>query len=252
MGVSPAAPWTGQRSRDCCRTSRQSGARYLYYVSRAIAGPGAPEDRVCRVSARVLEELVLERMRSLVERPGASWPELRPLLRRVEVRASSVTLELGDSGGAEATVSPTGKRPDRIVIAACMQPRRGSTRITAPAGRVRRAYHDRPLISALKRAHQELAAHGVRISSGSARLEDARGLPDPYLRRIAPLAFLAPDIQHAVLTGRQPPGLSLKRLIDTELPRDWAEQRTCLGFGEPVSEPSSRVELVSDACALEP
>ena len=50
--------------------------------------------------------------------------------------------------------------------------------------------------------------------------------PDVYYqRRLICLAFLSPDIQHAILTGRQPPGLTLKKLMDTDLPLDWAEQK---------------------------
>lgn len=46
-----------------------------------------------------------------------------------------------------------------------------------------------------------------------------------------PLAFLAPDIQRSILEGRQPPGLTLKRLISGEIPLNWAEQRAMFGFG---------------------
>ena len=45
------------------------------------------------------------------------------------------------------------------------------------------------------------------------------------------LAFLAPDIVEAILDGRQPAGLTarkLKRMSD--LPLDWSEQRQVLGF----------------------
>jgi hypothetical protein len=62
-------------------------------------------------------------------------------------------------------------------------------------------------------------------------LDHSRGLPDPYLRRIAALAFLAPDIQQQVLMGRQPTGLTLKRLTGSEMPLGWQEQRNRFGFG---------------------
>jgi len=50
------------------------------------------------------------------------------------------------------------------------------------------------------------------------------------LRRLVPLAFLAPDIQAAIMDGRQPVGLTLQSLRDREIPMSWADQREQLGF----------------------
>ena len=47
----------------------------------------------------------------------------------------------------------------------------------------------------------------------------------PYLRRLMRLAFLAPDIQRAILDGRQPRSLNLEALMAMELPLDWSAQR---------------------------
>jgi site-specific DNA recombinase len=48
-----------------------------------------------------------------------------------------------------------------------------------------------------------------------------------YLR----LAFLAPDIVEAIVAGRQPPGISVRKLTnDSQLPSDWVEQRRLLNF----------------------
>lgn len=46
---------------------------------------------------------------------------------------------------------------------------------------------------------------------------------------LLPLAWLAPDITEAILEGRQPRGLTVKRLL-AKLPMDWEEQRWVLGF----------------------
>jgi site-specific DNA recombinase len=52
-----------------------------------------------------------------------------------------------------------------------------------------------------------------------------------YATRLFRLTVLAPDIVSAILSGRQPPELSARRLMDdTRLPLDWNEQRRCLGF----------------------
>lgn len=49
--------------------------------------------------------------------------------------------------------------------------------------------------------------------------------------RILPLAWLAPEIAAAILEGRQPSGLTARRLRElSQLPLDWADQRQILGF----------------------
>ena len=44
-------------------------------------------------------------------------------------------------------------------------------------------------------------------------------------RRILRLAFLAPDLQQAILEGRQPKTLTLAHLIESDIPLLWSEQR---------------------------
>ena len=50
--------------------------------------------------------------------------------------------------------------------------------------------------------------------------------PGPCERNLIKLAFLAPDLQQAILEGRQPAGLTLQALIEADLPPAWADQRT--------------------------
>lgn len=53
---------------------------------------------------------------------------------------------------------------------------------------------------------------------------------DPYKRMIARLAFLAPDIQAAILDGDQPRGLTLNALSRGDIPVCWEDQRRVFGF----------------------
>ena len=50
---------------------------------------------------------------------------------------------------------------------------------------------------------------------------------DPHLRSLAQLAFLAPDIQEAILEGRQPVLLALKDLRLQKLPFSWQAKQGC-------------------------
>jgi len=53
-----------------------------------------------------------------------------------------------------------------------------------------------------------------------------------YITRLLRLVWLAPDITQAILTGRQPPALSVIKLMQGgPLPTDWSQQRRMLGFG---------------------
>jgi hypothetical protein len=51
-------------------------------------------------------------------------------------------------------------------------------------------------------------------------------------RRMLRLAFLAPDLQHAILEGLQPREITLARLIDSDIPLLWSEQRRLLAIPE--------------------
>ena len=55
------------------------------------------------------------------------------------------------------------------------------------------------------------------------------GLTCAYIRGLTRLAYLAPDIQDAILSGRQPVGLTLEQLVRSDIPLDWAEQRRRYG-----------------------
>lgn len=51
------------------------------------------------------------------------------------------------------------------------------------------------------------------------------------LSRILPLAYLSPKLTEAILTGRQPADLTLRKLTrGNELPIEWSEQNELL-FG---------------------
>ena len=59
----------------------------------------------------------------------------------------------------------------------------------------------------------------------------AESIVPSYATRLFRLILLAPDIVSAILSGRHPPELTSRRLMDdTRLPLDWNEQRRRLGF----------------------
>lgn len=86
------------------------------------------------------------------------------------------------------------------------------------------------LIAALKSAHeikgQYMNADGRSLSKVASQLNmDAR-----QVWRTLKLAYLAPDIQLAILSGTQPKGLLLKDLLYQAIPTAWDQQRSLLEF----------------------
>jgi hypothetical protein len=82
-----------------------------------------------------------------------------------------------------------------------------------------------------------IRANAIRnqlLADRSLTFEDvakSEGVVPSYATRLFRLTVLAPDIVTAILSGRHPPELTARRLMDdTRLPLDWNEQRLRLGF----------------------
>ena len=82
-------------------------------------------------------------------------------------------------------------------------------RLSAP-----RVLPDASLIRVLAKAHRWVA----ELRAGKSLFEIAKddGHSESYVRVRAQLAFLSPKIQQAVLDGKQPPELSLERIVRTK------------------------------------
>ena len=80
-----------------------------------------------------------------------------------------------------------------------------------------------PLAKAVKRAHAMLDAS----TDPNGMLQQAPS--SVHERRLIRLAWLAPDLQVAMLDGRQKPGLCLEDLRFAPIPLCWDDQRRMLG-----------------------
>ncbi len=97
-------------------------------------------------------------------------------------------------------------------------------RLIVPTSELSKRPNGRLLMLLVKavEARDQLMAAGL---SGPAASEDR------HLRRLARLAFLAPDIVTAILDGTQPPSLTARQLLRAaEVPLSWSEQRRIFGF----------------------
>ena len=70
-------------------------------------------------------------------------------------------------------------------------------------------------------------------------LAEREGVSPSYFTRLVRLSYLAPDITHAILDGRQPRDLTADKLLEhSRLPLAWHDQRTAFG-PSPRSSPAA-------------
>ncbi len=211
-------------------TSRgKSGRRYRYYVSASLqqgarkAGP----DVVQRLSATDIEKVVGEAVRRWIPRVADPFSKLDAVSLcngglQISVRVDKPTRLAGRLADDETITDRVGNQI--TVFLPVMLQRRGGRRLILPT-RMKLSDPDPILIAALRKAH--------------GMLKRDRGMPvieaapvSPYDRTILRLAFLAPDIQRAIIEGRQPQHLNLEYFKSVDLPLAWSKQRERLGFGE--------------------
>lgn len=229
------------------------GQVYRYYVSAPLQQghrPRRDDETIRRVPARAIETVV----RDCLDRLAAGrTADVATLVARVEVQAATVQIVIRRSAlfrrpsdpqseleslarrlapDERITHEPADERLARVVLARRMKFGGGRIWITDPSGAngVASTAPDQALIRALRSAHRLVArAPSQRLG----RPEDLASGPlpkSPYERNLCRLAFLAPDIQAAILAGRQPHELTLTRILLQPIPALWEDQRRRYGF----------------------
>jgi site-specific DNA recombinase len=219
----------------------KGGKVYRYYVCRGEGGGcprGHPGDK--------LETLVLDLVRRITRHPDTPLESLREWVTRVEVRPSSVVLVIPAAPlfgterhdlaladlrsslleGDMAELDPRGEGV-RVSVPIKVQFRGGQTWLSGvePSAGPHRPRPNSALVRALRSAHGVLASCGVRPLELYGRHGSATAPQDTYSARLAKMAFLAPDLQQAILQGRQPPCLTVKVLLQADIPLAWEDQR---------------------------
>ncbi len=227
------------------------GRRFRYYVSnRLIAGGTDPTG--WRLPGPALEatlrQIVVGHLRkqasshAILAEPDASGAA--ELLRRAQAMADRIGAEPGLVGAfiasgtiwqnrlelhlapsaiaGELSVPEVGLAPGLLNLSNPFTLRRRGIETKIIAGAMVPA-PDPVLQRTLAEAHQWARA----LKEGVQLIEIARstGHSKPHIRARIGLAFLAPDLQTAILDGQQPASLSVAQLIRYDLPKDWNEQR---------------------------
>jgi hypothetical protein len=87
-----------------------------------------------------------------------------------------------------------------------------------------KARPDETLIRALARAHRWNRMLEAGRYRSAQEIADAEKIGRSFVSRLLRLTLLAPDIQEAILEGRQAKGLQLEELTKS-MPSEWGEQR---------------------------
>ena len=106
----------------------------------------------------------------------------------------------------------------------------GETRLLLPPDAAQNAALAPSLVRAVARAHDWVDRIIRGEISNQRAISTETGLDERYISKMIPLAFLAPDITEALLTGKQDPTLTVNDLVDGCV-SDWQTQReTLAGF----------------------
>ncbi|MGZ9021570.1 MAG: hypothetical protein ACXW3S_16825 [Rhodoplanes sp.] len=86
---------------------------------------------------------------------------------------------------------------------------------------------DETLIRALARAHRWNRMLKAGKCRSIAEIAEAEKIDRSFVSRLLDLTLLAPDIQEAILEGRQPKGLQMEELTRA-MPEAWEGQRRAM------------------------
>ena len=218
----------------------RGGKVYRYYVSAPLQQGGRLDCRdgaLRRVRAEALHEVVEA---ALVSRHGHGGDLPLAALLAPVTRVDLLPEDVRVTFRADRLLPATRKGLEPVAgdetaltlsIPVRCQARGGRVEQVGPDGRplVHRHRRDPVLIKGLRRAHQLASGLGWSASDGALRQVDVVAPASAYDRKVVRLAFLAPDLQRAILEGRQAPGLTLSRLLDEPISPDWDRQRRIFG-----------------------
>ena len=208
----------------------RSGKSYRYYVSASLQqGLAKPDPNlVQRLPAEEIERIVIETLGRWLNYPGDPLQDLRS----VRLTVDGLLFELACQEGKRSRLKLSAgerildQRNDTgTIMLPVLLPLRGGRKLISKS-MLASPRPDDVLIAALRKAH--------------AMLSNDRGFPvieaapvSPYDRKVLRLAFLAPDIQQAIMSGRQPQHLFLEKIQYMPIPLSWKEQRKALGLQDP-------------------
>ncbi len=210
---------------------------YRYYVSAPLQlGQKHKVDRsqaIRRVTAEAIHEIVCTAVGPRIVGGDCEIQSVARAIRRVEVLPDDVRIVLLSDrltpGGRKGLKSEDGGVVSLTVPVRCKLRGGRVDQVLPPGTERKRIKRDPTLIRALQQSHRLAKAMGWRAADGSLDDGPMKGPKSAHERKLVRLAFLDPDLQRAILEGRQAPGLTLASLLHEPIPTDWADQRRAFG-----------------------
>ena len=192
---------------------------------------------------------LIHRGRQMADELEAQLPDkvkatLMALLCRVDVHADRIDISLsrerlaGFLAGQSIDLTISNQKldlasDDAVILTAPARLKRvGREMRMLVAGSDDQRIADPSLLRIIARAHdiQGRLSQNTKLTVHDIAREE--GVTSAYLYNLLRLPWLAPDITTAIINGRQPHQLNAKMLMRkaSQLPADWKEQRTLLGF----------------------
>ena len=212
--------------------SAKGSRRYRYYVTRF--SPGDPVDGSFRIPAGPIENLIITMLnrRELCEALAAGRPAESPTDGRLGYRRALLDVDAKVQLLADrVTLSIKGEvANDPVVVLEEKVNLIGSgpsfKRAIPPTGSIIIGDADPALVRLL--VHAFAARRSVVEVDADPLIAN---YSENHIGKLIRLSWLAPDIVDAIMSGRQPNGLTGRRLLRIgNLPIDWAGQRRALGF----------------------
>jgi site-specific DNA recombinase len=214
--------------------ARKSGVKYRYYLSSALLqGMAGGAGSVCRVPATEIEALVVRSVREHLK-PVAPIDD-RSLIdthvARVEIQPEQLVIHFARA----KTLGRQRANGDNILNVRWRKtPSTRRREILLPAGLP--PQHARPIRSESRALLVASIARGRRwldelLADANASAEGIAKRERCSIRKVnmtISLAFLAPDLVQAAITGRLPRGMGVARLAD--MPAEWSRQHQMLGL----------------------
>jgi len=241
--------------------SRSKKRRYSYYASTSAPGHGSNDldGAIRRIPTVIVDALVTSWVAKLAMPPpgeAVGARKVRSIVARVEIHSARVVLVIRAAGvaragkrrpaldivrdlvspGEEVRSDPSDLNLLRIALPVRLVARGGRKWQVLPKGHSGEivGQPDPKLVRDLRAGHVVLRGCHVELDGFDRTLLRKTRAPNSSRdRRLARLAFLAPDIQRAILTGEPityPAG---------EIPLSWQDQRRLLGLASGVTGPEA-------------
>jgi len=211
-------------------------ARFVEDDSRILDTLDLPEDDL-NSRRFILDQICQKKLVFTEGSAGEQKIVLGDILERIELRKASIKLCISPSrlrgwltGDQSETVLDD---MVELIVGVALKRRGGETKlvISPQMGEIELS-PDQALIKAVAKACRWNKILLMAETPSIRALAKAEGVTHGYIRKLLPLAHLAPSIVTDIMEGKQPIDLTLKQLIATTLPICWVAQRDLLGFSK--------------------